>query len=558
MTYAIDFEYFAAEGERPRPHCLCWVIVETGEEGRLWIDDTTTAPTFGRDGLIVAHYALAELGCYEALGWATPPRVIDTLAEARVVRGQARPGGGWGLLGVAAAYGIQTMSGEHKGEMREVAMQPEVPVDRRGDLLEYCLDDCRALAELWRRLGPSVDLPRAELRGRYLKALGRVEGRGIPADVELIGRLASSWPAIREKVRESALEVYPGTFSDSGSFSATGWLRWCDQNAVPWPQYPTGAPQLDDDTFKRVASRFPEVEFMRNTRRTLSQSRAVGFPLGADGRLRCMLSPFGSDTGRNQPSNAKYVFGQAAWLRRIIQAPPGRVLGYIDFSSQEFAVAAALSGDEATQADYQSGDPYLALARRSHGVPDDATKATHPKERAAFKITALAVQYGMQSDSLAASLGVGRGRAAELIRAHREAYSSFWKWRDAVIDHLLTGGRYETILGWRRIAKSKDKSTSIGNFPFQAAGGEILRLAIIALEEAGHRVVAPVHDAVLIEMEEDGHEEELGQVRRLMEKAGRVITGGMTIRTDAELVMPGEHFEDPRGTAMWEVIGAEI
>ena len=59
-------------------------------------------------------------------------------------------------------------------------------------------------------------------------------------------------------------------------------------------------------------------------------------------------------------------------------------------------------------------------------------------------------------------------------------------------------------------------------------------------------------------MEEDGHEEELGQVRRLMEKAGRVITGGMTIRTDAELVMPGEHFEDPRGTAMWEAIGAEI
>ena len=73
MTYAIDFEYFAAEGERPRPHCLCWVIVETGEEGRLWIDDTTTAPTFGRDGLIVAHYALAELGLLRGLGVGHPP-----------------------------------------------------------------------------------------------------------------------------------------------------------------------------------------------------------------------------------------------------------------------------------------------------------------------------------------------------------------------------------------------------------------------------------------------------------------------------------------------------
>ena len=109
-------------------------------------------------------------------------------------------------------------------------------------------------------------------------------------------------------------------------------------------------------------------------------------------------------------------------MRRTIQAAPGRVLTYVDYSSQEFAVAAALAGDDTMQADYESGDPYLALAVRTGAVPSDATKASHPGERASFKITALAVQYGMQAESLAASLGIGRGRAVQYAVAR-------WSWR---------------------------------------------------------------------------------------------------------------------------------
>ena len=40
-----------------------------------------------------------------------------------------------------------------------------------------------------------------------------------------------------------------------------------------------------------------------------------------------------------------------------------------DFSQQEFAIAAALSGDEKMQAAYRSGDPYLSFARQAGAVP---------------------------------------------------------------------------------------------------------------------------------------------------------------------------------------------
>ena len=160
----------------------------------------------------------------------------------------------------------------------------------------------------------------------------------------------------------------------------------------------------------------------------------------------------------------------------------------------------------------------------------------------------------MGPNTLSARLGIGRGKAAELISAHKEAYSQYWAWRESLIDHLMTGGEYQTRFGWRRPAGTGTKSTSIGNFPAQAGGAEILRLAVIALEEAGHRVVATIHDALLVEMDEQGHEMELQAIRGLMKRAGAIVTG-VAIRTDVDLVTPLRHFEDARGRQMWDSIG---
>ncbi len=63
---------------------------------------------------------------------------------------------------------------------------------------------------------------------------------------------------------------------------------------------------------------------------------------------------------RNQPSNANFVFGPAKWIRGLIRPPEGYGLAYIDFSSQEIAIAASLSGDELMMRGYAEGDPYLA------------------------------------------------------------------------------------------------------------------------------------------------------------------------------------------------------
>ena len=188
---------------------------------------------------------------------------------------------------------------------------------------------------------------------------------------------------------------------------------------------------------------------LRELRDSLSQMRAAGLSVGSDGRNRALLSAFGARTGRNQPSSTKFIFGPSVWLRGLIKPEPGMALAYIDWSSQEFGIAAALSGDKRMLEAYASGDPYLAFAKQAGAVPADATKQSHKRERDVFKTVLLGVGYGMEADALAGRLGILPVEARELLLKHRETYPRFWRWSQNVVDTAMAGHPLSTVFGWR-------------------------------------------------------------------------------------------------------------
>ena len=126
-----------------------------------------------------------------------------------------------------------------------------------------------------------------------------------------------------------------------------------DRSRIPWPVLPSGSLCLDKATFREMAKAYSIISPLRELRHALSDMRQIGLTVGDDGRNRTGLWAFGSKTGRNQPSNAKFIFGPSVWLRGLIKPPPGHAIAYIDWSSQEVAIAAALSGDEAMMEDYK-------------------------------------------------------------------------------------------------------------------------------------------------------------------------------------------------------------
>src|SRR6516164_3952749 len=256
-------------------------------------------------------------------------------------------------------------------------------------------------------------------------------------------------------------------------------------------------------------------------------------------------------TGRNQPSNSKYIFGPSVWLRGLIKPAPDHGVAYVDWKQQEFGIAAALSGDAAMQAAYQSGDPYLAFAKQAGAVPGDATKKTHGAQRELFKQCVLAVQYGMEAETLALRIGQPNIVARELLRVHRQTYRTFWQWSDAAVDQAMLTGTLHTVFGWHIHIGENSNPRSLRNFPMQANGAEMLRIACCLATERNVEVCAPIHDAILIAGRLDSIDIDIATTRAAMAEASRIVLGGFELNTDVKIVRWPDRYMDPRGIEMW-------
>jgi hypothetical protein len=531
--------------------------LRTGKLVRRWLAERTHAgPPYGGgpDELIVAYYASAELGCHLALGWPVPARVLDLYAEFSCLTSGRPVPCGKGLLGALAYFGLGGIGTAEKDEMRQLAMRggPYADAERLA-LIEYCQTDVDALARLLSAMLPHVDLPRALLRGRYMAAAARMEWAGVPVDIETLARLRGAWERIKGRLIDDIDKKY-GVF-EGRTFRADRWAAWLTRKGIPWPVLESGTLALDDDTFREMARSYPvEVAPIRELRHALSQMRLNELAVGPDGRNRVLLSAFGSRTGRNQPSNSKFIFGPSTWLRSLIRPAPGQAVAYVDWSQQELGIAAALSGDQRMQEAYVSGDFYLTFAKMAGAVPASATKRTHAAEREQFKTVALGVLYGLTAEGLARKLGLPPCRSQELLRLHQEMFRQFWRWSDRAEAEGMLAGRLRAVFGWTVHIGTDANPRSLRNFPMQANGAEMLRLACCLATERGITVCAPVHDALLVEGPADGIEGVVAETQGAMRQASELVLPGFALRTDAKVVRYPDRYIDDRGRRMWATV----
>jgi DNA polymerase-1 len=547
-----SFEEASRSGERPRPVCMVARELRTRQEWRLWRGEFGPAPPFpiGPNALFVAFYASAELGCFRALGWPKPANILDLFAEFRDrTNGVATPAGG-GLVGALTYFGLDTIGAQEKDDLRKRILAGGPWLASDAEILDYCGSDVAALERLLPAMLPRIDLPRALLRGRYMAAAAAIEWHGIPIDVPTLALLRANWELIQDDLI-AAIDGAYGVF-EGRTFKTNRWAAYLSHNNIAWPMLDSGQLALDRDTFRQMARAHPIVAPMHELRHALSELRLNDLALGRDGRNRTLLSPFRSRTGRNQPSNTKNIFGPSVWLRSLIKPPPGHGLAYIDWSVQEFAIAAVLSGDAAMITAYQSGDPYLAFGKQIGAVPADATRETHASARQLFKQCVLGVGYGMEELTLAQRTGLTPIAARDILRAHREAYPKFWRWSDAAVDHAMLHGSLHTVFGWHVHVGADANPRSLRNYCMQANAAEMMRLAACFATERGIEVCAPVHDAFLICAPLERLEADVAAMRAAMAEASRAVLGGFELRTDVKIVQYPDRYTDPRGTVMWD------
>jgi DNA polymerase I len=553
----VDFEFQQPTGECPSPICMVAHELFSGTRIELFGEQLTslTSPPYPVDAssLFVAYSATAELSCHLALNWPLPESVLDLYAEFRCLTNDIHLPFGSGIIGASHFFGLSTIDAEEKEIMRDLAIRGgPYTEDESKALVAYCASDVEALARLYRAMRDYLDLPRALLRGRYLCALATVESRGVPIDTVTLTLLRKGWEGIRHQLIETMDEPYG--FYQGGLFVTKRFEHWLNARGIAWPRLPSGKLCLDDETFRSMSAVYPSLGQVRELRRTLATMRTFDLVAGRDGRSRVTLMPWRSKTGRNQPSNSRFVFGLPIWMRGLLNPGPGRALSYVDWSQQEFGIAAALSGDVNMMTAYATGDPYLAFAKQAGAVPPDATKATHAAEREQFKACALAVQYGMGDESLALRIKQTPAHARALLAQHRRTYRDFWAWSDRSLGYALTARFLQSSFGWTIHLGKQVNERSLRNFPMQANGSEMMRIACALAVEAGVQVCATVHDAFLIEARIEEIEEAEALMQSCMAEASRLVLNGFELRSDTKRTTYPDRYLDDKGKVTWQQV----
>ena len=574
-----DFEYEIDNNGLPEVLCMVAHVLDSNLRHmrtiRLWRGEFGAGAPFdiGPDALFVAYSAWAEMTCFKMLGWQFPVHIFDLhtayLAASNIllphdpdeVRKKPRKR----LSDACRAYDIAGWENTDKEAIARNIGEGRWHDYGQEAVYDYCEEDVRVSTLLLRaQLCGQPGLPAANVE-RVLhwsnysaKAIAQIQARGMPIDVPLWNLVQENKAAV---IGNLLRQFDPSCGSDNpiytpeGEWSYARFESWLvSAGVVAWPRLESGQLDVDGDAF-RLMYHVPGIEGLHALRDSLGVIVRAKLPIGRDGRNRPSLFPFGTATGRN--AHSKSLYNAHAGMRSFMVFPPDTIGVYLDWRTQEVGIAGALSGDEGLMHDYQSGDVYYALAKLC-GLTNDPDqkrwKRENPDVRQRMKSLQLAVNYGMGVPSLAKGLDRHPLIASTIVERHRQTYSRFWQWRADMVQTAMLERRIESVFGWPLHITTSPNQRTLYNFPCQAGGAEMLRLAAWRLCEAGITPNMLIHDGLLLELRD---REQIAQAIEIMKAAGRDVCNGLEIGVDVDqLLENGARYQDkrPMAKAMWDTM----
>jgi DNA polymerase I-like protein with 3'-5' exonuclease and polymerase domains len=435
----------------------------------------------------------------------------------------------------------------------------EYAKEEQKKILDYCQSDVEETAKLFisqcvdiqnkNQLKTEDDFKRAlfeiTFRGYSQANFAQIERNGFTVDTGLVNEFNNYWPLVKNTVIErhnKELDVFEGITLRKSKFDKL--VLRCGLGSR-WPRLRSGNFTTNNDVVKRFEEDHPLIKKFRQLNKLLNTTKLGFYSPSEDGRVRANLNGFGSITSRCQPSNAKFPLGASKWTRNFIKPSWGNELWYLDYTAQEPAIAGYLSQDPELLSAYRTPDIYITTAQKIGMITDpNATKETHKIERGIVKDLFLAQNYGMGVKELSKRLGCSLLKARGYLNKFHRLFKVYNNKRDAWIDGSAITGHLRSPLGWQRWILGNKKwkdgkrvsiKNQLKNFIIQTTGADILRKAIQKLHDNNIKIMATLHDAVLIEIPR-GETGIKNHAKSLMELASKEIVGG-TIRVDEEPIL---------------------
>jgi len=532
---------------------------------------------------------------------------------------------------------------DHKTEMRDLVISsPEdFTPEQQRDIQAYCTSDIVYLRPLLQaemecledatHMTQEMIYNAAIHRGNFAAATAHMESVGMPIRTDKVRNLIKNHEqaknALIEDLNEKHYPFYEMRRKSDGTIGYTlsynKYVQFLEENKLlfkfpktdPTSRDPQGRYKMNKDTLVAY-SHVPALKAINSVMEKINQlqwfqpkgSKDFFDRVGLDNRIRPYLNIYGTQTSRNAPPASQFILAMSNWLRALVEPPKGHVIIAKDWQSQEFAVAAALSGDKNMIEAYKSGDPYLYFAKLAKAVPHDAdnkkckapnlcipetidgapegfdrwhmTTETeswlqkhHPAvwneynaymsysvQRGLFKATVLGLQYGMGVEKLLIKLILDTGLnlkladATRLKNLHKRIFSDYWKWNECVVRTYKKQGYYMLWDGWCLLGDN-NSDLSTGNFPVQGNASVPMKLACINMIKTGVGVICPLHDAVYAVCKEEDAERVSAIMDESMNAATREVLGDvLDVRIDTDIHKHGEVWVEGRGRSMYDLL----
>lgn len=238
------------------------------------------------------------------------------------------------------------------------------------------------------------------------------------------------------------------------------------------------------------------------------------------GRIHAGYDQLGADTGRftcKEPN----VHGIPRRVRNCFVASPGHKLIKADYSQEEVRIAAEITKDKSLIADIGNGlDLHCHFASVVLNKPlADVTD----KERQTAKAMVFSLLYGsgvtgLWDSLLEKGIVLSQEQVQQLRGQFFRRYAGVAEWYGSMRRAKVTEMR--TLSGRRRLWPEYASFPEACNTPIQGTGADILKKALSilpdALHEVGGKVLACVHDDILLEVANDK-----------AEQAERILVGTM-------------------------------
>lgn len=504
-------------------------------------------------------------------------KCVDLMAECRMITMSHKKyfTQDGSLLGQVSCLLGKNVSEDRKQKdlMRDLILGQQSWTDDEWDsIMLYCYSDIADLKELFKKVvsihhqeNHPYTLKQATDRGEYVRMSAEMDyaSLGFPVYGDSVEKIFSNKAQVKTNIIFNLPPYWRICYEKKAGkwtlkkkqieelITARGW--------VEWRRTETGLPVLKEDYLKELSLIIPEVAVLRTAIKSLNTLNSADLrDQVVGGYIKPKTFAFTAVTGRNglKPT-AGYLLNLPAWLRRIINPHPGMYLAGYDWSQQEIAVAAALSGDQKLLEAYQTGDIYLALGKMSGHIPEDGTKKTHKKQRDLFKALQLGLGYGkgvnslgydiwgiMQEDGM--SLLDAKAKAQEIFNWHKRTFSVYWEWNNKLIVQARMNGWIESLDGWTEWVGRMTKDTQLKNFPSQANGAVMLRIATKKLYHAWREgrlppLLCSQHDAVWYNLIPSQLEAQNAEIFKILDEAS-IETIGILVKSDEKLFGMGKEY----------------